>query len=1047
MAGRDNIIVRLGEDLMGPMSGDELLDSYPSDVYLTGILFPQKSQVAQDEADQLQVEGAADIDSNDVSKDEISLATVKRPASAGLSFVVESEKGKPVINVLVSAGVYRQEPESARKKDDDDREAKTPWRRNQVSVELTDMKLDFESKDYTDEQTGVEGLGLYVRTSPWNGRLLVTVAMINNRVPNEEYERSNYEELCFFQTSITVTPGKKTRFYERPLGGSAIDEDTRMAQLIYRDVAEYAVGHTCSADWDEEEGQIELIRTTWLPRTVVKAMSSAGVNDFQPLIDKSNGPILGTQWLSEASGEKLVTGLKRLPEIYSDWLEQQQRRIPDLDAGLQPQAREHIKKARQVQGRMEEAIGLIESDTNVQIAFRLANRAINIQRAWAKPEGEPLVWRPFQLGFILLSLVSVAEDRHEYRNVADLLWFPTGGGKTEAYLGLIAFTVFLRRLRYKNNGAGVTSFMRYTLRLLTIQQFQRASALICACEAIRQGQYMPADIKCDLADVPVSIGLWVGGEATPNDYGKAEKSLRDDYARSRPDQLKYCPRHTQRKLIWRADPGRKEIHAYCPEAECLWNETSDGLPVWTVDDDIYRVRPSLVIGTIDKFAQVARKDKTAALFGLDSNFRQPDLIIQDELHLISGPLGTLAGLYEVAIDRLCSRDGVVPKIIASTATIRQASTQIRALFNRNTCLFPPPVLDAGNSGFAIEDKRKPGRLYVGVTTAGRSAKFALQAVAGSLGQSVLSPMMPDEFRDDFWTLVAYFNSLRELGGALVLMQDDVTDSLVEYADRRNETARTIKEPLELTSRVSSSEIKEILDELELRWDQTGTCDVLLASNMISVGVDVPRLGMMIVNGQPKGIAEYIQATSRVGRRDDGPGGLIVTIYNNAKSRDRSHYETFRSWHAALYREVEATSVTPFASRARDKGLHAVLVMLARHLVPGLRRLPTTADRYQSELEDFAEYIHERSESIDAEEADYVEDVLADFIERWVNSAGVYEMYWSDWSWNKSLLVSAEKVAEIRARKGTYRGRAQPTPNSMRNVEPGTLYKLEERLKD
>ena len=670
---------------------------------------------------------------------------------------------------------------------------------------------------------------------------------------------------------------------------------------------------------------------------------------------------------------------------------------------------------------------------------------MQLQRQWAEPkEKKALVWRPFQLGFFLLTLESVADEKHEDRHIADLLWFPTGGGKTEAYLGLIAFTLFLRRMRYGESGAGVASFMRYTLRLLTVQQFQRAAAMICACDALRQGDDVPRDIKEKLTDIPFSLGLWVGSDTTPNKFKDAKIAMADANAHNRPNQLKYCPRHIDTLLTWSVDEANKKIIAKCDNSSCLWH--TKPIPIWTVDENIYEQKPSLVIGTIDKFAQIARNKNTIHLFGCNSTFRQPDLIIQDELHLISGPLGTLAGIYEIAIDKLCSNGDVVPKIIASTATIRQASSQIRDLFNRGTCLFPPPILDARNSGFAVEDRTDPGRKYLGITTAGRSAKFALQAAAASLMQAVASDDISDAVRDDFWTMVTYFNSLRELGGALVLMQDDVGKSITDYASRRKEQVRRISDPMELTSRVSSSEIKEYLDQLNIKYNEQGACDVVLASNMISVGVDVPRLGTMLVNGQPKGIAEYIQATSRVGRRRGGPGGLVLTVYNNAKCRDRSHFETFSTWHMALYREVEATSVTPFAPRAREKALHAALVIMARHLIPGLNTSVANAKDYQTELEDFIEYIVKRVKVIDPEESQNVEYALQGFLEKWLGSASAYKQYWNDRAYNKSLMLSAEKAAELKSRSGAYHGRAIPTPNSMRNVEPGSLYILEEKLR-
>jgi hypothetical protein len=1033
------LVKRLREDLIGPAEEGEVLTSYPTDVYLTGILFPPRSDISEEESDQLKSEGTGDQGGSDPGNDEVSLAAAKRPASAGLSFVVEAGS-TPEIVIRLKAAIYRRDGLT------EDAPQKTRWKREQLQSELPTLFLDRDHRDLSEEETGIPGINIHVRTSSWDGRLLVTVAMINGRELPDEYERETYEELCFFQTGIEVTVAEGTRFCARPLGGSAMDEDTWMAKLIYRDVEEYAVGHTCSAEWETKNGGVEKVVTTWLPTNTVKTMSSAGVDEFAGLNAPESGPVLSTGWLSSHGGEDLRRGLERLPAAYRSWLESQRRRVPvELhdDERLKAQAEKHIEGAVAVAARMERAIELLATDGDVEAAFRLANRAIMLQWSWSRPTDPPLVWRPFQLGFILLCLESVADEENLDRDVADLLWFPTGGGKTEAYLALVAFTLFLRRIRHGEEGAGVASFMRYTLRLLTIQQFQRAAALVCACDAIRQGDGVPENIAVKLTDIPFSIGLWVGGDATPNNFRDADNALRDPRAHNRPDQLKFCPRHRDKRLLWAADTTMQKVFARCEDANCMWHDHP--LPVWTVDSDVYREQPSLVIGTIDKFAQVVRKPETRRLFGRDQERRSPDLIIQDELHLISGPLGTLTGLYECAIDRICSRRGRRPKIIASTATIREAGTQIRALFDRDTCLFPPPVLDADNSGFAVEDTADPGRCYLGITTAGRSAKFALQAAAASLMQAAHSPAMPAAERDDFWTLVAYFNSLRELGGALVLMQDDVGDSLRNFGERRGEPAREIREPMELTSRVSSTELKDYLDQLGKKHGEPGCCDVVLASNMISVGVDVPRLGMMIVNGQPKGIAEYIQATSRVGRRRGGPGGVVMTIYNNAKARDRSHFETFQTWHSALYREVEATSVTPFATRSRMKALHAVLVILARHLVDGLETRAGGAGDFKTELEDFIDRIVDRCEGIDPDEARNVERELGNFLERWVNDSSSYKSYWNDKAWNSSLLISAEKAAEIKARTGAYRYRAKPTPNSMRNVEPGTLFKLKEEL--
>jgi len=318
----------------------------------------------------------------------------------------------------------------------------------------------------------------------------------------------------------------------------------------------------------------------------------------------------------------------------------------------------------------------------------------------------------------------------------------------------------------------------------------------------------------------------------------------------------------------------------------------------------------------------------------------PDLIIQDELHLISGPLGTLVGLYETAVDFLSARrhDGrlVGPKVIASTATARRAFEQVQAVFNRSMRVFPPPGLEPEDSFFAVErpvDDDTPGRLYVGVCAPGKSMKTAYIRVAASLLSSATGLRTNPAIAEPYSTLVSYFNSLRELGGAIRLMDDDIPARLQQL--RIAGLPRTHRPVyVELTSRIRQEEIPHLLRRLERRHDAPRTehdplpLDAVLASNMISVGVDIDRLGLMTITGQPKTTAEYIQASSRVGRQAWGPG-LVVAIYNWSRPRDLSHYERFRHYHATIYRSVEAVSATPFSSRAIDRGLRGAYVAMAR----------------------------------------------------------------------------------------------------------------------
>ena len=372
--------------------------------------------------------------------------------------------------------------------------------------------------------------------------------------------------------------------------------------------------------------------------------------------------------------------------------------------------------------------------------------------------------------------------------------------------------------------------MRYTLRLLTTQQFVRAAAMITACEAIRRGRIPSSDAK-HLGKTSFSIGLWVGGDATPNRDSKEAYDSRADQSLSSPQQLSECP-CCHGSLEYRQAKSSDPVTIWCRTTTCSLHGAH--LPVWTVDDDVYEERPTLVIGTVDKFAQIVRRKETARLFGVGTS-AQPQLILQDELHLIAGPLGTLAGLYEAALDLILSANGSRPKIIGSTATIRRADEQVLALFDRRTCQFPPPGLSAEDSGFAIIDQSHAGRCYVGVTTAGRSAKFALQAVMASLLQTAANGLSVRE-RDPYWTLVAYFNSLR-LGGALVLAQDDVNDTLQQLARARNEQARRPEAIQELTSRRTQLEIRDMLNRLNIKAGQEArltscwrpTCSVLAST--------------------------------------------------------------------------------------------------------------------------------------------------------------------------------------------------------------------------
>jgi hypothetical protein len=1039
---RTLIVDRLRQDLIGPGTSDEDLEDLPSDRYLTGILFPPRTAVGADQGDE--ADSANDDDDSDAGPENIPAASAFRPSSAGLSFAIEpGPDGLAGILIQIDAANYQ--PLS----DESTRSSaflpRNTWRRHAMSTEIEEILEPTDLWGKSLEGDGIAGLKLYLRVKEWNGRFLVTAALCNSASLGEKPSREDTEKHTMFQVSMRVYATLGASICRKPSVAfpNARDSESESAALIYRNAGEYAVGHTCSADWTMEGGQVQSVQTQWIPQVIVQKSKETGDEIFDSLSEIPADSPLNTRWLSEAAPENLLAGLNRLPNLYGRWIADRAAEIAGLDPVHQTRAMAHIATCRVAFARMTAGIGLLRTSKRALDAFQLANRAMWLQNSWKANRiggnGKDLIWRPFQLAFVLLTLSSASDGQDDDRGTMDLLWFPTGGGKTEAYLLLTAYVIFLRRIKAEGeiHGAGVTVFMRYTLRLLTIQQFQRAAALVIACDLIRIGDAVSGAAvvpKHFQSDQPISIGLWVGQGSVPNFVDEAIKAL-ESGSTSTPAQLSRCP-VCDCDLKWSGSADKARIEVHCQNRDCDLGRLAAPLPVWTVDEDIYRVTPSLMIGTADKYAQLPRNQFTGNLFGLGSNVAPPDLIIQDELHLISGPLGTLAGLYEIAIDELCSANGIRPKIIGSTATIRRADEQIRALFNRNTFQFPPPGLDHGDSGFATLEADDPGRLYVGVTTAGRSAKFTLQAVSASLLQSAYSPPVPDEHRDDYWTLVTYFNSLRELGGALVLMRDDVDRSIAEYASRRGESRRDMHPPIELTSRVNSAEIPGLLEQLGRKYPEVDCVDNVLASNMISVGVDVSRLGLMVVNGQPKGIAEYIQATSRVGRSN--VPGLVVTVYNANKARDRSRYETFTNWHQSLYRDVEATSVTPFAPRARDRALHAAFVAIIRHGVPGMQGEPLDASRYEAEILAVVDKVVARARMIDPDEADAVHIALRNFVDRWVSRGRIRE-YWNDYK-DDALLMSAETAAVLAAGRRGKRW-AVPSPNSLRSVEPATAFML------
>lgn len=854
------------------------------------------------------------------------------------------------------------------------------------------------------------------------------------------------------------------------------DDEEESLALLYRDLPILAVGHGCAADWDERDAPIRILCGDPLPAVEVPSVTPELLRaDGTPVVVPM-APLGGL-----IDGEDGLAAVREVVQLYGTWIDEREEEIPKLEERYQDAARRHLDTCRLTLETINGGIAYLEGNPLVRRAFELANRAVLFQQIRTRPEPrrinydskakrlvfdepkrdpDPLsppagrgAWRPFQIAFILSALESTGEGMSRDREAVDLIFFPTGGGKTEAYLGLTAFSIFLRRLRNPDD-VGVNVLMRYTLRLLTAQQFQRAASLICAMELIRQ------DAEAELGRSPIQIGIWVGGDTSPNRREDAKRVLRElrrgvQFAENK-FVLLQCPwcgaQLGEISYKGKAPPRAPRVVGYeergptvvlkCSDPSC---EFFDILPVVVIDDDIYELRPSLVIGTVDKFAQLAWRSDARALFGLDLSgtrvARPPGLILQDELHLISGPLGSLAGLYEAVIEELCSEQTgeakVRPKIVSSTATIRRYEDQVRGLFARSRVrLFPPHGLDAGDSFFGryarnADGSLRRGRIYVGVFGSGLgSIQTAQVRVFSSLLQAGQDFQSPEE-RDPWWTLLAFFNSLRELGTSLSLLQSDIPDYLKVIKGRRGlewKDVRRVSNVLELTGRLTSEEIPEAMGQLSITTTSgVPAVDVCLASNIIEVGIDIDRLSLMTVVGQPKTTSQYIQVTGRIGRKWEERPGVIVTIYGASKPRDRSHFEKFKSYHQRLYAEVEPTSVTPFSPPVLERALHAVMVAYARQL-GGEETVTSPHPPPLALLEQLKIAIRNRLQFVDPEEAPAFEQ----FFER-------YKRQWESWERNKWTSSWDDPDPGLIREAGAYASpdRAKvswPIPTSLRSVD-------------
>lgn len=1032
----------------------------PRERYASGILYPLDIHEESTTLETM-IEKRSNDDENKVIEELLAPETIRegveeegdiellpqnseyRTSTIGLTFCID--KNVPNLKVHITGGNYKAHKVYLQGKED----PYTWWLRvtTEGICELSikdlnkrkQLKQEIKMKDLKGELLPQFNIQIQARLRGVKDKYVITISVTNysNKKIENDDETTYFKELecTLFQTKLIIETPSDYYFSSYPKPHEIkrnLNEDDASIELLYSREKVYAFGHGCAVQWDQFKGRIQRLETTFLPEYEMKSMSpdvkvKIGGKEIELKIKMSDLAGISTK---EHPKKKLAP----LIEGYKNWIIEKQHEIPSLDSALQSAAHKHMELCKKSLNRMIRGLELLD-DPQVLKAFQLANKAILLQQLNGTEKREGYIsdskivfdkpinkntqedhhlkksnnsWRAFQIAFFLLSIESFVNETSDDREIVDLIWFPTGGGKTEAYLGVAAFQMILRRLRNPDD-AGVDVIMRYTLRLLTADQFQRASRLICSLEYIR------SQIPELLGNHPFSIGIWVGSKTTPNNNKNAKK-MWEDLSKNKKNAPEFivanCPwcgailGHYKKDVTKKGNDvafyGFKMVNerllAHCPDSNCHFH---DELPVYFVDETIYEKRPTFLIGTIDKFVQLVWQPKARSLFGIDKHGNRfvnpPSLIIQDELHLISGPLGTLAGLFEVLIEELCLKkvdsDVIKPKIIAATATIKQFEEQARALFGRKDArLFPSSGLDHEDSFFAkpaLDDNGKPmpGRKYVGVYTTSFRIMMAQVMTFSSILQSIQD--IKEDERDPYWTLLAFYNTLRELGGGLTLAQTDIPNYLRAIAMRTGalDKVRNINKVLQLSSSKQSHEIAKSIDDLKTVYKPKNdrVIDLCLASSIIEVGVDIDRLSVMAIVGQPKMTAQYIQVSGRVGRRWWERPGVIFTIYSNTKSRDKSHFEHFIEYHQKLYAQVETTSVTPFSDSSLERGLHAVIIGYIRQALN--ETLANTPDSNEinkylaSHIFPFIKRIVEKAKLVDQEQLNELEKRTKDILQR------------------------------------------------------------------
>jgi Helicase conserved C-terminal domain len=1081
-------------------------------------------------------EGSAATDGTDDF--EVTSPDVRHPSTMGISFCVRLDREGRIIIRLPQSRRFAWQPENSapfalngryelgkrRWTDDQGRPKDAPvWRRREAVLPNTEIIIEqaelLDGKRVAKDVTMPEGAPLNLRVDLFprqvrntDGVWLVT-AVLRNSTPVAGAQEPR--EAVLFQTyfEVGVKGGRLEKYPESQRPFAQLDPEEQSLVLLYRESATWGIGHGCAAGWDAETEQSpSMIFSDVLPAVQLPSMT--------PDIEDANGGRIELSMrvlasLSNTGEGSAWQSLENLASEYEAWIQREHAKVSGLNADLAAVANRHLADCGTCLIRINAGIALLRNDERIRRAFRLANLAMLLQQIATKqlirrplnwnavlhfvgPDGNHWSpwnvfennqdtsvgsWRAFQIAFLLMSLEGIRDGRSPDREIVDLIWFPTGGGKTEAYLAVMSFYMFHERLLMEDGDAGprrdgTNVLMRYTLRMLTTQQFQRAASLICGMEFLRRNPQHNGIGK--ISGERFSLGLWIGGDGSPNKIAEARNELgafRRGDIEGNPLVLTECP--WCRSAIGRYEGARPNVipknqwngtrtrgitddpsegpRLQCPDPHCAFGGEYEHLPVEVIDERIYRFPPSLVIATADKLAMIAyrpgdsTKPGAGALFGRSfvggqprQQYLPPGLIIQDELHLISGPLGTMYALYEGIFERLCSlRDGdrwIKPKLIASTATIRGAEDQVKALYARTqTQLFPSPGLLMGDSFFGkyariANGRLCDGRLYLGIHASDYGSVLTTQVRAFS--SALFRPFsFAADRRDPWWSLLVFYNSIRELGGAKTLFDSDIRSRLKFMFNRENfphDNRRRLMPSDELTSRLSQAEIVGMMDKLAVIYSEVNNkaFDACLASNIIEVGVDIERLSLMGVVGQPKTTAQYIQVTGRVGRKWWERAGLILMIYNPSKSRDRSHFEQFHSYHRRLYERVEPTSATPFALSAIQRALPGALIAWARqHSDAPVQK----QDSYSDALETAHKLLRERCLAVQTSEdqgrsLQELARVREELEEKWSQNPQLWEEYPPKVNGEYLMLWPGQFASALQKRHGVV------VPSSMRQVD-------------